>query len=269
MAVSEAMAEHVRVTTEVEEAMANLATAASPPPAALGRVTTLLSSLSTSLSQVSKCAAPLVTRLAGGAVDLDQLLAAGSVPPAVAASLDADTLRTLTQCLFVRAVLADTREKLRRHSTTLTQITERERDRETAGSAAYYRTLRAPTPPPTAPTPIDESTDTDASLPPPPQPPPALVALLEQRASATEAADSLASALSTIAGLQTTFAARVAEQSDLLATVHSNISAATCSVSSANRSLADATKSGLDLRFFLVLFLLTSSFSLLFLDWYN
>ena len=95
------------------------------------------------------------------------------------------------------------------------------------------------------------------------------VALREQLRSDVDAARDIERSVAQVGVLQRTFAANVAEQADALAHVQTQLAGATDAVSRGNEQLAQAAARAVDFRIFVLLFMLVSSFALLFVDWYS
>lgn len=95
------------------------------------------------------------------------------------------------------------------------------------------------------------------------------VVLREQLRSDVDAARELERSVIQVGVLQRTFAGKVAEQAEEIAHIHTTLVSATDAVSRGNEQLAQAAARAVDFRIFVLLFMIVSSFALLFIDWYH
>ena len=93
-------------------------------------------------------------------------------------------------------------------------------------------------------------------------------ALLNRLKTDVDAAREIERSVARVGALQRTFASKVAEQAEQIDHVHNVLTDAGAAVVKGNEELALAAAHGVDFRIFVLLFLITLTVALLFLDWY-
>jgi hypothetical protein len=93
-------------------------------------------------------------------------------------------------------------------------------------------------------------------------------ALLGRLRTDIDAARELERSVARVGVLQRVFASKMAEQAEQIDHVHAVMGDARAAVSRGNEELIVATAQGVDFRIFVLMFLITMSVALLFLDWY-
>lgn len=94
-------------------------------------------------------------------------------------------------------------------------------------------------------------------------------ALLSRLRTDIDAARELERSVARVGVLQRVFASKMAEQAEQIDHVHAVMGDARAAVSRGNEELIVATAHGVDFRIFVLMFLITMSVALLFLDWYQ
>lgn len=94
-------------------------------------------------------------------------------------------------------------------------------------------------------------------------------ALLGRLRTDIDAARELERSVARVGVLQRVFASKMAEQAEQIDHVHAVMGDARAAVSRGNEELIVATATGVDFRIFVLMFLITMSVALLFLDWYS